>query len=326
MKKNRTMRLAALLLVLTLITSCFVGGTFAKYITSDAASDSARVAKWGIDVLVSGNLFGQFYNPNNAAEGAKDIIAATAQNSVDNKTDDGKDIVAPGTKNDTGFTVQISGTPEVAYKVTANTGKAVDGKPVNEDIFLGEGYWGVMVEAKGLNAASNCAGLYTKDGDNYTVVADDESTTDENEAAYVAGETYYELHDAVNLTAKYYPINWKVEAKDGATAISETKDLTVIADKMVKGIQETTTVNANTDAKASYKLTWAWPIENGSKDPVTHKAKNDVEDTILGNLQAETAVVYKADKDATTYGKPTEGTNYNLDIVFNFEVIVEQVD
>ena len=31
MKKNRTMRVAALLLALTLMTSCFVGGTFAKY-------------------------------------------------------------------------------------------------------------------------------------------------------------------------------------------------------------------------------------------------------------------------------------------------------
>lgn len=325
MKKNRTMRLAALLLVLTLITSCFVGGTFAKYITSDAAGDSARVAKWGIDVLVSGNLFGQFYNPNTATAD-KDLIAATAQNSVDNGTTDGKDIVAPGTKNETGFTVQISGTPEVAYKVTANTGAAVSGKSANEDIFLGKGSWGVMVEAKGLNAASNCAGLYTKDGDNYTVVADDEATTDKNEAAYVSGKTYYELHDAVTLTADYYPINWKVEAKDGATAISETKNLTVIAGKMVEGIQETTTVNANTDTKASYTLTWAWPFENGTKNSVTHKAENDVEDTILGNLQAKTAVVYKADASATSYGKPDDGTNYNLDIVFNFEVIVEQVD
>jgi hypothetical protein len=50
MKKNRTMRLAALLLVLTLITSCFVGGTFAKYVSTANNEDSARVAKWAFEV------------------------------------------------------------------------------------------------------------------------------------------------------------------------------------------------------------------------------------------------------------------------------------
>ena len=47
LKNNRTMRAAVLLLALVLITSCFVGGTFAKYVTSGDAADLARVAKWG---------------------------------------------------------------------------------------------------------------------------------------------------------------------------------------------------------------------------------------------------------------------------------------
>ena len=50
MKKNRTMRAAALLLALTLITSCFVGGTFAKYTSSTSASDTVTVAKWQVKV------------------------------------------------------------------------------------------------------------------------------------------------------------------------------------------------------------------------------------------------------------------------------------
>ena len=44
-KKNRTLRAAVLMLALVLITSCFVGGTFAKYVTSGDAGDNARVAK-----------------------------------------------------------------------------------------------------------------------------------------------------------------------------------------------------------------------------------------------------------------------------------------
>ena len=33
-RKNHTLKLAGILLALVLVTSCFVGGTFAKYVTS----------------------------------------------------------------------------------------------------------------------------------------------------------------------------------------------------------------------------------------------------------------------------------------------------
>ena len=44
MKKNKFLRLASFMLIACLATCCAVGGTFAKYVTSDNASDSARVA------------------------------------------------------------------------------------------------------------------------------------------------------------------------------------------------------------------------------------------------------------------------------------------
>ena len=50
MKKNRTLRVSALLLALTLITTCFVGGTFAKYTSSTTGNDTATVAKWSFKV------------------------------------------------------------------------------------------------------------------------------------------------------------------------------------------------------------------------------------------------------------------------------------
>lgn len=49
------MRVAGLLLALVLVTSCFVGGTFAKYVTSGHGNDSARAAKWGVVVNVEGD-------------------------------------------------------------------------------------------------------------------------------------------------------------------------------------------------------------------------------------------------------------------------------
>lgn len=48
--KNKLMRAATLLMVLTLMTSCFVGSTFAKYTSTVSASDTATVAKWSIKV------------------------------------------------------------------------------------------------------------------------------------------------------------------------------------------------------------------------------------------------------------------------------------
>ena len=48
MKGSKLPKLAALLLVLTLVTTCFVSGTFAKYVSEGEGEDAARVAKWGI--------------------------------------------------------------------------------------------------------------------------------------------------------------------------------------------------------------------------------------------------------------------------------------
>ena len=309
MKKNRMMRLASILLVCVLLSTSVISGTFAKYTTSDNAQDSARVAKWGINVLVSGNLFGAHYNPNTATTN-QDLIVATTANSVSNTTNDGKDIVAPGTKNDTGFTVKVTGTPEVAYKITAKTGSSITNASANEDIFLGKGYWGVMVKVEGLNDASSVAGLYTANNGTYSAA----------NGSYIAGTEYYELHDAVQVTEeKYYPIVWKVASEGSAsTAINTTSDLTSIASSMVTNLTKTS-MNANADAKANYTLTWEWPFSSTNN-------VNDGKDTILGNLQvAGNTVVFKSEESAD-YGTPTDGTNYNLDIVFNFEVVVEQVD
>ena len=56
-KKNWTLRAAVLMLALVLITSCFVGGTFAKYVTSGSGTDSARVAKFGVTVKANVDVF-----------------------------------------------------------------------------------------------------------------------------------------------------------------------------------------------------------------------------------------------------------------------------
>jgi hypothetical protein len=61
MKKNKMMRLASALLVLTLLTTSLISGTLAKYTTSGNASDTARVAKFGVVINTSGSLFSDAY-------------------------------------------------------------------------------------------------------------------------------------------------------------------------------------------------------------------------------------------------------------------------
>ena len=55
MKKNIAMRVAAFLFILTMISTCAFATTFAKYTTKGEATDSARVAKWGVTISAAGN-------------------------------------------------------------------------------------------------------------------------------------------------------------------------------------------------------------------------------------------------------------------------------
>lgn len=114
MKKTKLMRAALLLLVLTLVTSCFVGGTFAKYTTSAEGSDTARVAKWGVIVTANGGTFANTYVTD-----TENVVGAIANSVVSADADgdgDADKVVAPGTKgNMVGMT--ITGKPEVAVSV-----------------------------------------------------------------------------------------------------------------------------------------------------------------------------------------------------------------
>ena len=54
-KKHWTLRAAGLLFALVLITSCFVGGTFAKYVKSVSGTQLARVARFGVEITAEDN-------------------------------------------------------------------------------------------------------------------------------------------------------------------------------------------------------------------------------------------------------------------------------
>ena len=109
MKKNVMMRIASVMLVLVLMTSSVISGTFAKYVSAGSGYDTARVAKWGVQVQGFDSMFSQNYvthDPN---------FTALYTNSVITSTDE--KVVAPGTSGKMAE-INVTGVPEVAVKVT----------------------------------------------------------------------------------------------------------------------------------------------------------------------------------------------------------------
>ena len=111
MKKNKMMRIASVLLVATLLSTCVISGTFAKYVTSGSSTDKARVAKFGVKVIGSDNLFWTDYYA------ADDNTAANEFTGSVDTSITGEKIVAPGTKGSLAK-IQITGTPEVKVEVS----------------------------------------------------------------------------------------------------------------------------------------------------------------------------------------------------------------
>lgn len=114
MKKNVMMRLASGLLVAVLLTTCAISGTFAKYVTTGSGFDTARVAKWGVTIEAAAD----------ALTGKADIFDAAYAKDDDTYSLTGvsvqatENVVAPGTKRDNVVAIAVSGTPEVAVRVS----------------------------------------------------------------------------------------------------------------------------------------------------------------------------------------------------------------
>ena len=326
MKKNKFMRLASILLVACLMSTCCISGTFAKYTTQDSASDSARVAKWGVELQAVGNLFGDSYIETLV----KDDNTSVAVRAADYASN-ASDVVAPGTSNTEGFKFSLNGTPEVAGEITS-TMKI-------QNVFLAAGSYGLMMPvASGVVTETNFdefTGLYYKDGDNYTLAT-----------AWASGASYYTLEDDVTVANKYYPVVYSLAGGTATTGTSIAADSLKAAADAIALKLGLTAGEAATDTSITYTgtnpvtfapntnlntllalggetLTWAWAFEQGDDD--TAKAANNGADTILGLLENTTSgAVVK--KDGNNYKALTEYTDYCLDTMFEINITVAQTD
>ena len=140
MKKNRSMRLAVVLLALTLITTCFVSGTFAKYTSSTAVSGSATVAQWdieinGLDITTATQTFDLFATIKDSDGNTEDEVAT--------------DLIAPGTSGS--FTLEIENKSEVDAKYTLALSENANDVPL--EFRVGTGAWTSDISTLGVTAA-----------------------------------------------------------------------------------------------------------------------------------------------------------------------------
>ena len=112
MKKNKTMRAASALLVAALLSTSIISGTFAKYTTDKTGTDSARVAKFGVEITANGTMFADEYDKDDNTN-----TTATITKSVITSGSEGDAVVAPGTKGELA-NATITGKPEVAVNVS----------------------------------------------------------------------------------------------------------------------------------------------------------------------------------------------------------------
>ena len=289
MKKNWTMRVALLMVALTLITSCFVSGTYAKYVTAGGANDTARVAKFGVIIESDGNLFADTYKTTANTPGeTTDTTAYTSLSVVSSAAAAGPgtdvdNVVAPGTKNDDGVTISVTGTPEVAVNValtvTAADGSAFDA--TTDEIYL---------KAVSGNAAYK---------DMTTAAAD----------------------DVFAPAADYYPVKFTLSVA-GTTVVNAG----TLSDVVTALGNLSTNYPANTNLGTvigDIVLTWEWDFDDSGAGTY------DKEDTLLGDLAADATLTAKtADKtaDPIVWAALTAGTDYNLTTGIAITITVTQID
>lgn len=287
------LRFTVIMVALALVTSVFAVGTLSKYTIGGAANDTAAVAKWGVTIDIEGeNSFAE-----QSSNGA--IISASTNR---------RNVVAPGTdtvESDGLMKVTLKGTPEVAFRLTIDLGEV---GTTNQDVFL-------------------AAGTYP----NYTKAT---GGTDPRDTFTIA-ENYYPVE--FTFTHYYTDESWSLAGCVGNSGVAHAEDANYVdanghydaketftgtlaeLDAFFANISQTMEyVNANYVLDDQFTLEWRWVFDE-------EDGGNSLADTMLGNLAA----------DATTFGTFTidedevelvDGTDYNLDVAYNFTITIEQLD
>lgn len=306
-KNMKKTRILAFLVTVCMATTSFLGSAVARYTTNADIEDSATVAKWGIKLTMSGNLFGNAYT-NGVIDNSLPAIFST-DNTISVYNNTPANVVAPGTKGET-MTIKLTGTAQVDTVVNVENAKdSSDNTIAIKDVFLKESTtFAVLEEFSDLTAANFAEfkdSLYVESGANYVKTTDD---------APAGGTTYYIVSDTAVIGAtKYTPVKHTLTYNNGSTTTT-TENLTSqgVYDALVTALDDKN-YNTNHTFNETYTVTWNWAFDGDSNA-----------DTILGYLASETAIVVKL--SGTEYVPVVEDTDYSVKTNFNVSITVDQAD
>jgi hypothetical protein len=206
MKKNAMLKIAAVLLVAVLLTTCAISSTFAKYATDgEIYNEQARVAKWGLNVNID-------------AEGTNKIFSDKYAGGNVAALGTGELVMAPGTEGSLNITNVVTGTAEVSAEVR----------------------FYVTAVKTGFNANNNYMPItVTAGGETITISADD-NWQQVGDAITVAPNTEVNAGDEFTITW-----NWAF-GEDGAndakdTALGEAGETNTLRIKVKAEIVQTRT-------------------------------------------------------------------------------------
>lgn len=332
--KSKKMKIVAAVMVLSMLTTCMISGTLAKYTTGDSVMDSARVAKWGVEVQAAGYLYGNTYGSDNQV-----VFADTSNNEISiQSVNSATDVVAPGSFNDDGIRFALKGEPEVAGEIKS-TIKA-------KNVFLKAGHYGIMIPM-GENVITSDNYQEYVASDNLYVFREG-SGYNKSINQFEEDASYFMLQNEFVLSKNYYPV---VYTLNGATSSNNTNidrdSLKEVSDLIASqlGMELPTDSvmgmytydgtksfipNSNLADSAGINLgnqvlTWKWSFENGSNDE--EKEMYNAADTFLGLIKGSTngiAVKYK--ESAREYKTLQEYVDYNLETQFDINITVTQTD
>lgn len=260
-KSNKSVKTAVLLFGAVLLTTSLLGGTLAKYVgTIGEASDTARVARWGLtEEAQSLDMFDTAYL-------SPDGLNTTVKNVTD--PSDGQNVIAPGTKGDVVVLPSISESKlknvEAAFQVSYSYGEYA-----NENVF-GK-YLGNWNNAEDGNSGSNWLPLrFSVYKYNASEAGTDKYTTKIYDGVFEKGASALNEAGVDDGTAQLSALNDAIRNADSSEIIYPGDSLTDKQDKL---------------KRMGLKIVWEWPFE---RDNVT-SIPVDKNDTVVGNRAASIA-------------------------------------
>lgn len=340
--KSKKMKIVAAVMVLSMLTTCMISGTLAKYTTGDSAMDSARVAKWGVEVQAAGYLYGNTYGSDNQVVASNTLDAF----SVSASATPTENVVAPGTNTENGFKFSVTGKPEVSGSVIA--------KVSYENIYLTSGKYGIMKRVTGVTEDNFAEydSLYYLEGGKYKSASAYGDSVDKMfftlEDYVELGETYYPVEYKMTGTSKKYNIDFSeannVDSLNKLIKVFEENFPTDTSSEVIDGGKTTKTWKINFDANQDLKnilslqdqnISWKWDFcqaetECSTGDTACEFCKAD---SILANLMQGESLKGKVVKsiDGISFtevvaANGAELNDYNLETQFDINITVTQTD